>query len=204
MIWIIILCLLGIASILLSQYKSKIKGISGEKRVSSILGRLDDSKYKVLNDILLNVEDKSVQIDHIIVSVYGIFVIETKNYAGCIYGDGNRDKWIQYIGKQKNYFQNPMRQNYGHYKAIMKLLGLKNSDLIKSVVVFVGSANLKITNANNVTIRRLLYDYITYYQTEIIDINTVNKYVEIISQANITSEEERMKHIEAINRRFNR
>ena len=84
----------------------KIKGIKGEKRVSNVLYKLNKNKYRVLNDVLIRAKDKTVQIDHIVVSVYGIFVIETKNYAGNIYGDGYKDKWTQYLGREKNSFQN--------------------------------------------------------------------------------------------------
>ena len=176
----------------------KIKGIKGEKRVSNVLNRLNKNKYRVLNDVLIRVKDKTVQIDHIVVSVYGIFVIETKNYAGNIYGDGYKDKWTQYLGREKNSFQNPLRQNYGHYKTIENLLNLSDESLLKPVVAFAGTAKLKISNANNVVYLKNLYNYITYYTEEVIDINTVNRYCEILTQSNIESISENRQHVQRI------
>jgi hypothetical protein len=67
----------------------KIKGIIGEKSISSILYFLDKSKYKVINNIVLKKDTKTSQIDHIVISDFGIFVIETKNYKGWIIGHEN-------------------------------------------------------------------------------------------------------------------
>ena len=177
---------------------SRIKGTKGEKRVSSVLNKLDKSKYKILNDVLVRAKDKTVQIDHIVVSIYGIFVIETKNYSGNIYGDGYKDKWTQYIGREKNLFQNPLRQNYGHYKTIADLLNISDDKLIKPVVVFAGTAKLKISNANNVVYIRNLYNYVDYYKEEIINIKTVERYCEILTQSNIESAAENRKHVQRI------
>ncbi|QSW90410.1 NERD domain-containing protein [Flavobacterium endoglycinae] len=63
-------------------YKSKIKGIIGEKTVSSILHFLDKSEYKIINNVVLKTGEVTTQIDHVIISSFGIFVIETKNYKG--------------------------------------------------------------------------------------------------------------------------
>ena len=106
----------AVIGVIWGKLDSKIKGKIGERRVSKVLNKLDSSKYRVINDVLIRTKDKTVQIDHIIVSIYGLFVIETKNYSGNIYGDGYKAKWIQYIGGEKNTFQNPIRQNYGHFK----------------------------------------------------------------------------------------
>ena len=63
-----------------------------------------------------------LQIDHVVVSIYGIFVIETKNYSGWIFGDENSQYWAQVIYKTKNRFYNPILQNRGHIKALQGLL----------------------------------------------------------------------------------
>lgn len=62
------------------------KGNAGEKAVSRKLSRLPKEEYKVLNNVMLATSKGTTQIDHIILSIYGIFVIETKNYNGWIYG----------------------------------------------------------------------------------------------------------------------
>ena len=72
---------------ILNAFQPKIKGYLGEKAVSNRLSKLDQSKYKVINNLMLQVGNKTTQIDHIVVSNYGIFVIETKNYMGWIIGN---------------------------------------------------------------------------------------------------------------------
>ena len=46
---------------------------------------------------MLATKSGTTQIDHVVVSKYGLFTIETKNYRGKIYGDDARDKWTQVI-----------------------------------------------------------------------------------------------------------
>ena len=61
------------------------KGISGELVASYFLNKLDKSEYYIINNIILKIGDRTTQIDHIVVSPYGIFVIETKDWKGKIY-----------------------------------------------------------------------------------------------------------------------
>lgn len=73
--------------IFLAKNRAKIKGKIGEISVASRLNLLNHNDYKILNNVILQTKNGgTVQIDHIIVSVYGIFVIETKNYKGWISG----------------------------------------------------------------------------------------------------------------------
>lgn len=67
----------------------EIRGHVGEKKVSAFLSTLPSCEYKIFNDILLATESGTTQIDHIVVSRFGIFVIETKNYRGWITGNEN-------------------------------------------------------------------------------------------------------------------
>lgn len=78
--------------VILAKLKSpQYKGKCGENIINQILQQMDGYKY-VLNDIMINDNGKSRQIDHIFVSEYGVFVIETKNYAGAIYGKEKIDE----------------------------------------------------------------------------------------------------------------
>ena len=81
-LWVLVL----IAAIF-KLFAPQIKGFMGEKSVAFFLSRLDPAKYKIINNIMLQVGGKITQLDHVVVSNYGIFVIETKNYQGWIMGD---------------------------------------------------------------------------------------------------------------------
>ena len=110
------------------------KGKRGEIRVHDILSHLSD-EYHILNDVVLKTVRGTTQIDHIVVSKFGIFTIETKNYRGEIYGDDKRQQWTQiivtnvsyspkwyktYTYVTKNQFYNPVKHTLGHTYVIKK------------------------------------------------------------------------------------
>jgi hypothetical protein len=73
----LVIFIVVIIVLILSQvFSVKIKGVIGEKTTSSILYFLDKSKYKVINNIVLEAAGKSTQIDHIVISDFGVFVIQ--------------------------------------------------------------------------------------------------------------------------------
>ena len=125
--------------------KSTFKGFLGETVINVAMWlKLDKNIYHRLNGITLpRANGGSTQIDHIIVSVYGIFVIETKNYKGWIYGSEKQKQWTQaFPNGSKFKFQNPLRQNYLHIKTLADLLGLELS-YFHSMVAFIGECELK-------------------------------------------------------------
>ena len=173
----------------------KIRGFMGEFWVKTELNKLPKDKYIVLNNIMIRSSKGSHQIDHIVVSKYGIFVIEMKNYYGLITGDEYKDRWTQYLGKNKYYFNNPIHQNYGHIKALEELLQMDNDKFI-SIICISNQANVKVT-AKNVTQLDFLNGLIKSYNTEIIDKNLVeikNK----IESGNISDEGARKEHVRNI------
>ena len=121
----------------------KYKGAIGESRVARQLDKLKDKEYKVFNDVLIRTGRGSSQIDHIVISIYGIFVIETKNYSGWIHGHENSEYWTQSIYKKKTKFRNPIRQNWAHIYALKEALSDFEQVTYHPIVVFVGSAELK-------------------------------------------------------------
>ena len=127
------------------------KGVAGEFIVNlSAKLFLDKEKYHLIKNVTLPTENGSTQIDHIIVSKYGIFVVETKNMKGWIFGSPNQKSWTQKIYKHSSKFQNPLHQNYKHTKTLESLLGL-NEEQIFSVIVFVGDSTFKTEMPENVT-----------------------------------------------------
>jgi restriction system protein len=127
------------------------KGIAGEFIVNFQANLLlDKNEYQIIKNVTLPTEDGTTQIDHIIVSKYGVFVVETKNMKGWIFGLVNQKNWTQKIYKNSNQFQNPLHQNYKHVKTLQNLLGL-NDDQVYSVVVFIGDCQFKTDMPDNVT-----------------------------------------------------
>lgn len=120
---------------------AKLKGKRGERQVAKRLMRLPDG-YTIFNDVYILENGKSSQIDHVVLSPHGIFVIETKNYRGWIYGNEKDQYWIKNMYGTKYQFYNPLLQNYSHVKALQSLFGFPMQYFI-SIVVFTDHATLK-------------------------------------------------------------
>ena len=126
------------------------KGITGEFLVNTAARLfLPKDEYHLIKDVTLPTDDGTTQIDHIIVSRYGVFVIETKNMKGWIFGSANQKTWTQKIYKHTHKFQNPLHQNYKHVKTLEALLDIPAS-AIHSLVVFVGDSTFKTELPENV------------------------------------------------------
>ena len=95
----------------------RLKGRKGEIVVARILGKTISGRQYVINDLLFSDQlGHSCQIDHIYINRYGIWIIETKNYSGQIYGTIDQREWTQVLayGNTKNHFYNPIKQNTTH------------------------------------------------------------------------------------------
>lgn len=135
--------------------EAPIKGMMGEftVKVGAAL-TLPSSVYQRYHNVTLPTVDGTTQIDHVFVSVFGVFVVETKNMGGWIFGSEKDQKWTQvFPGGEKYKLQNPLRQNYRHVRAMEAALagiGLPK-EAVKSVVIFVGDAKFKTEMPANVT-----------------------------------------------------
>lgn len=194
---IIILGIIVLVS-LLKIFKPKIKGYIGEKSIVFLLNRLPKS-YVTLNDILIETQSGSSQIDHIVVSQFGVFVLETKNYKGWIYGKENQKRWTQNIYGNKYYFQNPLHQNYGHIKRLQEIKGLESIDF-KSLVLFSGEATLK-NEIDNVIYFSKVNNWITKFKEIIYDEKEVEEIKNAIINNNILDKKSRRNHIKNINKK---
>ncbi len=162
--WLIPLLLM--AAILRSPWG---KGHVGEFWVRLMLRwRLDKNTYVQLHDVTLNTPDGTTQIDHVVVSRFGIFAIETKNMQGWIFGSGWQAEWTQKIYKRTFRFQNPLRQNYKHTQALQTLLQVP-PESIHSVIVFVGNSTFKTAMPAYVTYARGCTDFILSFNRPIFD-----------------------------------
>ena len=146
-IFLLTVILLAIMALVKRSY-TRIKGAIGERRTRKILERLPET-YKVINDLLLQTERGMSQIDHTVLSPHGIFVIETKNYEGWIFGDEHAEFWTQVIYDTKSRFYNPVRQNYGHVQALKEVLGRSCDFPYYPVVVFDDGCTLKKVNTTH-------------------------------------------------------
>lgn len=112
--------------------------------------QLDKKVYRRLHNVTLDTPDGTTQIDHVFLSPYGIFVLETKNMSGWIFGSEKQAQWTQKLFKRTYKFQNPLRQNYKHIKALEATLGI-DAAYLHSVITFVGGSTFKTEMPQNVT-----------------------------------------------------
>lgn len=145
--------------ILLKKFNSNLKGSLGENKVAHVLGDTVAGNQYVINDIIFyDKNGHTCQIDHILINNNGIWVIETKNYSGKIYGNNFQQEWTQVLayGRTKNKFYNPVKQNAAHIFHLSEYLKVKN--IFHNVVVFLNDADISKVNSENVcSIKQLNY-----------------------------------------------
>jgi ribosomal protein L37AE/L43A len=181
---------------------SWFKGVFGEFIVNfSTKLFLNKEKYHLIKNVTLPTQDGSTQIDHIIVSEYGVFVVETKNMKGWIFGSPNQKTWTQKIYKHSSKFQNPLHQNYKHTKTLESLLGL-NEEQIFSVIVFVGDSTFKTEMPENITNGK---GYIRFIKSKVQPVLTEPEVKEITSKIesgrltpSFKTNREHVKHVKTI------
>ena len=186
--------------ILFKINSSKIKGSVGEFKVNTRLNFLGN-EYISLNDILIKSSNGNTsQIDELVLSEYGIFIIETKNYKGWIFGNEKSENWTQVIFKEKHTFRNPIKQNWSHVYALKNVLSEFPNIHYFPIVVFTGDATLKgiestvpviYGNRLNSTIKNLSSEK-CLSQTE------VKKIKSILESVEITEKMARKEHVKNI------
>ena len=194
------LILIGI--ILVTLKSPWFKGMIGEFIVNlSAKLMLDKEKYHLIKNVTLPTEDGSTQIDHVIISVYGIFVVETKNMKGWIFGSPNQKTWTQKIYKHFSKFQNPLHQNYKHVKTLQSLLGISD-DQIFSLVVFVGDSTFKTEMPENVTYGGGYVRFIKSKTQPVLSESDVNEITSKIETGRLTpsfkTNRDHVKHVKNI------
>ena len=97
-------------------------------------------------------EDGTTEVDVVFINRSGMFVLESKNYSGWIFGSERSRNWTSVIYKKKYKFFNPIWQNNEHVKYLNNVVG---DEVIKSIIVFSKRCEFKKVSAgNNVVIKR--------------------------------------------------
>ena len=170
----IIIGIVVISFVFIRVYKAKIKGYIGEKQVSKRLRKLNKRKYKVLNNVLLKTANGSTQIDHVVISIYGVFVIEN--------------------------LRNPIKQNNGHIKAIKDLIPEIRYKKIKSIILFSKRARLNVNAVTDVTYINKVNKIIKSYKTKEYTIEEVERIFKKLEELNVNSFKERKAHVKNVKR----
>lgn len=187
-----------------------VKGKIGEAIVKAAIaiGNAGEKQNKqlVIHNLVLEPEPgKTSQIDHVVINRNGVFVIETKNYSGRIYGDDFSRDWTQVLnyGKTKNRFYSPVKQNFTHQCVIQALLS--DDTPIVPIVVFTDGDISHVRSKYVCTVRGMLQRLKTAGERQLTDeeIETIhavlsgqNKSETICNAEHIHNIEERKKAVE--------
>lgn len=183
--------------------KNKLKGYIGEFKVKRVLNRLDED-YVVLKNITIDTDYGSNQIDFIVVSLYGIFVVEVKNYTGTVV-ERTGAYWDKYDRAGKKYsVYSPLNQNNSHINVIKyNLGGYRDLKYYKSVIVYNKGVTLKNRIYSNVIFIKDLKKYIESFEEELLDQHDIKKIVEKLISINNKSIVSKFKHNDEVRKKSN-
>lgn len=192
------------------KYGSRAESLGeyGERRVSSYLEDLPCEDYRVYNDLLIRDGNYTTQVDHIIISRYGVFVLETKNIHGKVYGSGNSEYWKQclpdsgykrYGFTQEHQLRNPIWQNAGHIKTLRRLV-LGNDVPVYGIVVFPTETDLYVNCEQPVLHMWDVVPFIKQYREEVLSSEQMGYYRRRLFEVISTSESDRKSHLENVYR----
>ena len=153
------------------------EGKSGEQIVYRMLiDQIHVPENQILRNVYIpTVDGKTSEIDLLVVSKKGLLVFECKNYAGNVYGDAQRNKWIQYLGKKKSFFYNPFMQNRSHVMHLKKYLEAYGDIPMIPMVTTITRGNWKVKNYG-------AEDYLLGYNSHLKDILAETPDSELMAQ----------------------
>ena len=147
------------------------KGKVGEYYTYSYLKNLPIENKRFLFNVYIpyGKNGATTEIDVIMLCQKGIFVFESKNYSGWIYGNERSNKWYQTLksgnGIKKSEFYNPVMQNDSHISILRNYLGCDVP--YYSVIVFSERCTLKNINVFRDDVRVIKR---TFLASEVIDL----------------------------------
>ncbi|MFK8014802.1 MAG: nuclease-related domain-containing protein [Gammaproteobacteria bacterium] len=175
----------------------------GEALLSNIIQtNFDPPDYHLMNHMTIQLEDGTTQVDHILVSRFGVFVIETKDYSGWIFASEGSANWTQVFFKKKFRFQSPIFQNSRHVRAVRGLLDFLPPEAITSVVVFTGEAEFKTETPSGVYNLPNFIEFISNKTVEVMSLNRVQFCVGRLETARLAiSGQTDIEHVRSLERR---
>ena len=184
-----------------SKSLAEKKGDVGEQIVKvAVLSKLDAAQYRHFSNLIIPASNGTTQIDNIVVSPFGVFVIEAKYFQGWIFGGAKQEKWTHTLSRFEKYaFPNPIRQNYGHIKALARLLRQPESRF-HSVIVFAHrNCQLKTELPANVCLQHNFIEYIQGFTKNIVDDAALARIHSVLQQPEWqATEDKKAAHVERL------
>lgn len=200
---LVMMLISAVISILVYPFKTpSFKGKVGEFRVRhSSLSKLPPNIYHQFHDVFLKTTGGTTQIDHLLISRFGVFVVETKNWKGWIFGNVTDSHWTQVIYGEKYRLVNPIRQNYKHVRAVAKALGMPERN-IHPLVVLVGRCSFRTMPPPEVVRGGGLAPYVKSFNEPVLSESEVLRLVDEIEIKRIpATRASRRKHVDNLKKR---
>ena len=173
-----------------------------ESKVAKQLAKLPKDEYIVLNDLMLPTSYGTTQLDHVVLSLYGVYVIETKNYTGTLIGNEKSEQWEQNINGFMYKTANALRQNKAHISTVRSHASVQANVPIHNIVVFANATKFDIFHEEGEVI------YINDLIPTIMRLRSVEPFytqeqvqikANLLLEKNITDPELRKQHNQAAN-----
>ena len=185
------------------------KGLEGEFLIYQKLAEYEQDGAKLLFNCYIPKKDgKTTEIDVIMIHRSGIYIIESKNYSGWIFGSEYDETWTQsLLGRgyeaQKEHFFNPVLQNKLHIKHLCSLLN-DDEQKMYSIVVFSDRCELKSITVTSPRIKVLqrheLKTGISEYMSQnLLTEAEVTKIYDLLYPYTQVSEKQRKEHLKNVN-----
>lgn len=169
------------------------KGRFSERLVNDKLLQLPD-EYVLFYNLLFESNGRSTQIDHIVVSPYGVFVIETKGYKGWILGGEDSEYWTQVIFKSKHQLYNPIKQNESHVRFLRHLLKCDVDIPFIPIVVFNNDADIKVNVVHHIVVNRCqLKKVIFQYKEAVLQEDAIKWITKTINEHSTITDRDSLK-----------
>lgn len=135
------------------------KGNYGEFLIFIKLESLKGHKYIMSNLYIPKADGTTTEVDLLMLSETGIYVFESKNYSGWIFGNERNRYWTQSLpNRQKNRFFNPVWQNKGHISALSNFVRINQEHFYKSYIIFSERCTLKKIKINSPKVKVIKRD----------------------------------------------
>ena len=184
-------------------------GLYGEYLISKQLAKLEGNKRFLFNCYLPKKDGTTSEVDVILLHSSGIYVFESKNYSGWIFGTETQSMWTQtFKNGHKEKFYNPIMQNSTHIKWLLNILPDIDRSIVNSVIVFSERCELKkitLTTDNHIVLKRnsLLRTFVGKTDVEMLSYNTIESIYQKLYPFTQVSEAVKTAHINNVTRSTN-
>lgn len=195
---------------------AEIAGKVGEDEVSKAVWaacQFDARHYKILRNVYVPVSDGYSEIDVLLLHETGVYVFESKNVSGSVYGDENHPQWQRFkSNSEKDFFPNPIMQNEGHINALCDFLQLDKFQFrVFSIIVFGLKSKLKAVPENTsfmsiYEVYNLETDLVKKMMSEKVLYNaeTIDLWCKKLLPCTLLTEEQKKAHREKVSQKFHK